>query len=250
MDGIKDLDLENMDEFQVRSIPPLLDGKDVFRVVGTHYSENVGFLVPAVELLYEQCFTPSDGTGVVIICPTRKLASQAHTVAQNLLKYHTQTLGLVGGGATRMEEAGDLVKGVNLLVATPRRLLYHLQNTKGFIYKSLKDLKMGMKIDGGHEASGLYYLDGGGLKVALQSCLTPFQWHCRLGHPSFKALKLLVPSLSCLPSLDCELCYLGKHHSVSFSPRVDSHVLSPFSLVHLDVWGPNKVVSYNGLSIL
>ncbi|XP_019055413.1 PREDICTED: DEAD-box ATP-dependent RNA helicase 27-like isoform X3 [Nelumbo nucifera] len=98
MDGIKDLDLENMDE----------------------------------------CFTPSDGTGVVIICPTRKLASQAHTVAQNLLKYHTQTLGLVGGGATRMEEAGDLVKGVNLLVATPRRLLYHLQNTKGFIYKSLK----------------------------------------------------------------------------------------------------------------
>lgn len=48
------------------------------------------------------------------------------------------THGLVIGGAARRGEAERLVKGVNLLVATPDRLLDHLQNTKGFIFKRLK----------------------------------------------------------------------------------------------------------------
>jgi len=59
-------------------------------------------------------------------------------VAKELLKYHSQTLGLVIGGSTRKLEAERLAKGINLLVATPGRLLDHLQNTKGFIYKNLK----------------------------------------------------------------------------------------------------------------
>lgn len=63
---------------------------------------------------------------------------QTHAVAKDLLKYHSQTLGLVIGGATRRGEAERLVKGANLLVATPGRLLDHLQNTKGFIYKNLQ----------------------------------------------------------------------------------------------------------------
>ena len=41
------------------------------------------------------------------------------------------------GGANRRAEAERLVKGVNLLVATPGRLLDHLQNTPGFVYRSL-----------------------------------------------------------------------------------------------------------------
>lgn len=59
-------------------------------------------------------------------------------MAKELLKNHSQTLGLVIGGAARRTEAERIVKGVNLLVATPGRLLDHLQNTKGFIYKNLK----------------------------------------------------------------------------------------------------------------
>jgi len=42
------------------------------------------------------------------------------------------------GGTPRKTEAERLGKGVNLLVATPGRLLDHLQNTKGFIYKNLQ----------------------------------------------------------------------------------------------------------------
>lgn len=41
------------------------------------------------------------------------------------------------GGANRRAEAEKLVKGVNLLVSTPGRLLDHLQNTKGFVYRNL-----------------------------------------------------------------------------------------------------------------
>jgi ATP-dependent RNA helicase DDX18/HAS1 len=59
-------------------------------------------------------------------------------VAKDILKNHSQTLGLVIGGSARRGEAERIVKGVNLLVATPGRLLDHLQNTKGFIYKNLK----------------------------------------------------------------------------------------------------------------
>ena len=49
------------------------------------------------------------------------------------LTFRSQTHGLVMGGANRRGEAEKLVKGVNLLVATPGRLLDHLQNTKGFV---------------------------------------------------------------------------------------------------------------------
>jgi len=44
------------------------------------------------------------------------------------------------GGANRSAEIEKLTKGVNLLVATPGRLLDHLQATKGFIFKNLKML--------------------------------------------------------------------------------------------------------------
>jgi len=58
------------------------------------------------------------------------------------MKYHSQTLGYVIGGNNRRSEADHLAKGVNLLVATPGRLLDHLQNTKSFIYKRLKVMEL------------------------------------------------------------------------------------------------------------
>lgn len=52
--------------------------------------------------------------------------------------HHSQTYGVVIGGANRRAEAEKLGKGVNLLVATPGRLLDHLQNTQGFVFKNVK----------------------------------------------------------------------------------------------------------------
>jgi ATP-dependent RNA helicase DDX18/HAS1 len=63
---------------------------------------------------------------------------QIHSVAEELFKYHLQTLGMVYGGEARRGEAERIAKGMNLLIATPGCLLDHLQNTKGFACKNLK----------------------------------------------------------------------------------------------------------------
>lgn len=80
------------------------------------------------------------GTGVLVVSPTRELALQIFGVARELMAHHSQTYGIVIGGANRRAEADKLVKGVNLLIATPGRLLDHLQNTQGFVFKNLKTL--------------------------------------------------------------------------------------------------------------
>ncbi|KAL2923347.1 DEAD-box ATP-dependent RNA helicase 51, partial [Bienertia sinuspersici] len=140
MNAIKDIGFTNMTQIQARAIPPLLEGKDVLGAARTGSGKTLAFLVPAVEMLYQTRFSPRNGAGVVIICPTRELAIQTHAVAKDLLKHHSQTLGLVIGGPGRRGEAERLAKGVNLLVATPGRLLDHLKSTKRFMYKNLKCL--------------------------------------------------------------------------------------------------------------
>ena len=64
---------------------------------------------------------------MVVISPTRELSMQTFGVLKELLKYHNHTYGLVMGGTNRAEEAKKLARGVNAIVATPGRLLDHLQ---------------------------------------------------------------------------------------------------------------------------
>lgn len=64
---------------------------------------------------------------MIIISPTRELALQIFGVAKDLMSTHSQTYGIVMGGANRKAEADKLSKGVNLIVATPGRLLDHLR---------------------------------------------------------------------------------------------------------------------------
>ena len=73
------------------------------------------------------------GTGVIIISPTRELSLQTYGVVTELLQYHHHTHGIVMGGANRRNEADKLSKGVNLVVATPGRLLDHLQVKQSII---------------------------------------------------------------------------------------------------------------------
>ena len=67
------------------------------------------------------------GTGIIIVSPTRELALQIFGVAKELMAHHSQTFGILMGGANRKAEADKLQKGVNLIVATPGRLLDHLE---------------------------------------------------------------------------------------------------------------------------
>ena len=84
-------------------------------------------------------FTRKQGTGAIVISPTRELSLQIYGVLRDIMEHtnYPQTHGLVMGGANRKAETDKLVKGVNIVVATPGRLLDHLANTKGFHYQRL-----------------------------------------------------------------------------------------------------------------
>lgn len=140
MKAIEEMGFTSMTAIQKRTIPPLLAGRDVLGAAKTGSGKTLAFLIPAIEMLTALRFKPRNGTGVIIVSPTRELALQIFGVARELMKHHSQTYGVVIGGANRRAEAEKLSKGVNLLIATPGRLLDHLQNTPSFVFKNLRSL--------------------------------------------------------------------------------------------------------------
>ncbi|XP_047456690.1 ATP-dependent RNA helicase DDX18 isoform X2 [Mugil cephalus] len=138
--GVKEMGFEHMTEIQHKSIRPLLEGRDVLAAAKTGSGKTLAFLIPSIELIYKLKFMPRNGTGVVILSPTRELAMQTYGVMKELMTHHVHTYGLIMGGSNRSAEAQKLANGVNILVATPGRLLDHLQNTPGFMFKNLQCL--------------------------------------------------------------------------------------------------------------
>ncbi|XP_070567894.1 uncharacterized protein [Ptychodera flava] len=138
--GVEEMGFTHMTEIQAKSIPPLLEGRDLLAAAKTGSGKTLAFLIPAIELMYKLKFMPRNGTGVIILSPTRELSMQTYGVLREVLQHHHHTFGLVMGGANRQEEAKKLGKGVNILVATPGRLLDHMQNTPQFMYKNLQCL--------------------------------------------------------------------------------------------------------------
>jgi len=134
------LGFDKATEIQARSVPHILNGRDVLGQAKTGSGKTMAYMIPAVEMLRRAHFTPKNGTGVLIIAPTRELAMHNYKWARDLLQYHNKTHGVVIGGAKRSSEANQLKKGVNLLVATPGRLLDHLENTKGFVFHNIQML--------------------------------------------------------------------------------------------------------------
>ncbi|CAA0831516.1 DEAD-box ATP-dependent RNA helicase 51 [Striga hermonthica] len=122
INAIKDMGHQYMTQIQAQAIPPLLLGKDVLGAARTGSGKTLSFLIPAVELLHQLRFKPCNGTGVIVICPTRELAKQIHRETERLLKYHSQTLGLVIGGVSITQEANHLVKGCLVLDEADRIL--------------------------------------------------------------------------------------------------------------------------------
>ncbi|KAG1461762.1 hypothetical protein G6F56_005656 [Rhizopus delemar] len=138
--AIKAMGFKQMTQVQAKTIPPLLEGKDVLGAAKTGSGKTLAFLIPSIELLIREKFKSRNGTGIVVVSPTRELAIQIYGVVEELCQYVQLTHGLVIGGSNRRAEAEKLTKGVNILVATPGRLLDHLQNTEGFIFNRLQAL--------------------------------------------------------------------------------------------------------------
>ncbi|KIH50417.1 DEAD/DEAH box helicase, partial [Ancylostoma duodenale] len=152
LDSIKKMGFTSMTEIQAKSIEPLLEGRDVLASAKTGSGKTLAFLIPAIELLLKLDWKQYNGTGVIIVSPTRELSMQTYGVLTELLEGTSLSHGLVMGGSNRSAEQDKLAKvvhlsvflyvytGISVLVATPGRLLDHLQNTDPFVVKNLKCL--------------------------------------------------------------------------------------------------------------
>src|ERR1051325_3805765 len=121
----------------------------------------------------------------------------------------------------------------------------------------LQDKNSGKTIGHAREWNGLYYMEDPNLptnsrSLISESTMTNIEkvqlYHCRLGHPSFRVVKVLFPFLFKnlnVESLHCDVCELAKHKRVPF-PISKKMSPCPFFLVHTDVWGPAYVPNISG----
>ncbi|KDP28500.1 hypothetical protein JCGZ_14271 [Jatropha curcas] len=136
--GIKDAGYEKMTVVQEATLPVILKGKDVLAKAKTGTGKTVAFLLPAIEIIVKSPPISRDQKRppilVLVICPTRELASQAAAEANTLLKYHPSIGAQVVMGGTRLalEQKQMQANPCQILVATPGRLRDHTENTAGF----------------------------------------------------------------------------------------------------------------------
>ncbi|KAH6789292.1 P-loop containing nucleoside triphosphate hydrolases superfamily protein [Perilla frutescens var. frutescens] len=136
--GIKDAGYEKMTMVQEATLPVVLKGKDVLAKAKTGTGKTVAFLLPAIEIVANLPPVARDqkrpSIFVLVICPTRELASQAASEANKLLKYHP-SIGVqvvIGGTRLTLEQKRIQANPCQILVATPGRLKDHIENTSGF----------------------------------------------------------------------------------------------------------------------
>ncbi|MED6162231.1 DEAD-box ATP-dependent RNA helicase 31 [Stylosanthes scabra] len=136
--GVKDAGYEKMTIVQAATLPVILKGKDVLAKARTGTGKTVAFLLPSIEVVANSPPTDRDHRRppihVLVICPTRELASQAAAEAGKLLKYHP-TIGVqvvIGGTRLALEQKRMQANPCQILVATPGRLRDHVENTAGF----------------------------------------------------------------------------------------------------------------------
>lgn len=135
------LKLTSMTSVQKAAIPPLLEGRDVFVKSKTGTGKTLTYAVSVIHSLQriKPKISRNDGPYAVILVPTRELAIQSFDVLQKLVKpFQWVVPGIVTGGEKRKSEKARLRKGINVLVATPGRLLDHIEKTKSLELKRLR----------------------------------------------------------------------------------------------------------------
>lgn len=117
---------------QQLSLPMLLNGKDAMIRSPTGSGKTMCYAVPIVDALSKKdpSVSREHGPYVIVLVPTRELALQTLNVFQDLCKCCISIVpGMLIGGEKCKAEKARLRKGVNVLVATPGRLIYHMKET-------------------------------------------------------------------------------------------------------------------------
>lgn len=123
--GLDDSHFAEMSEIQQKVIPECLKGDNIFAVAPTGSGKTLAFIIPLLERLNTEKWNRRDGLGALVISPTRELAVQTFKVLRSVGKHHDFSAGLVIGGKNLKQEQ-QAVGSMNILIATPGRLLQHL----------------------------------------------------------------------------------------------------------------------------
>ncbi len=123
-DTLRRLGFEQPTPIQVRAIPPILAGRDVVGSAETGSGKTAAFLLPTMTRL--MAGKAAGGTRMLILVPTRELAVQVHTVAAELAAGTGLGCVPVYGGVGLEGQSPALRTGVDIVVATPGRLLDHM----------------------------------------------------------------------------------------------------------------------------
>ena len=126
MEGLSYMGFEKTTPIQEQAIPKIMEGRDIIGCAQTGTGKTAAFILP---VLHQLAANPIDGTGALVIAPTRELAVQIEQQIQAFAYFiQLDSLAVYGGGdgADFERQKKALKGGTDIIVATPGKLLSHL----------------------------------------------------------------------------------------------------------------------------
>ena len=124
LEGVKAMGYVDPTPIQLRAIPLVLSGKDVIGSAQTGTGKTAAFALPILSKLGTH--NPV-GPRVLILEPTRELAAQVETAIRDYARFTDLKVCVVFGGVGYGKQNDELKAGTDIVVATPGRLLDHLE---------------------------------------------------------------------------------------------------------------------------
>lgn len=108
---------------QEKSIPPILEGKDILASAQTGTGKTAGFTLPLIQILSSTPPLRNRPIRALILTPTRELAAQIHQNVKDYSQFVDLRCSVIFGGVNQNPQVTKLRNGVDILIATPGRLL-------------------------------------------------------------------------------------------------------------------------------
>lgn len=125
--AITALGYEEPTAIQIKAIPAVLANKDVMARAQTGTGKTAAFALPILHIL-SQKLLPKPEVRVLVLTPTRELAQQVYKSFKQYAENTELQIGVAYGGVSINPQIAAINKGIDVLVATPGRLLDHLIN--------------------------------------------------------------------------------------------------------------------------
>ena len=130
MKAIEGCGYQNPTPVQARAIPAALAGRDLIASANTGTGKTAAFVLPALQRLTVVGRTPGlFGPRVLILSPTRELATQSLAAVQRYSKFCRVKTGVIIGGVPYREQRRLLERQADVVIATPGRLIDHLDRS-------------------------------------------------------------------------------------------------------------------------